>query len=253
MTQDSGNIRVHLHTRTPVTAVDGSPGDWIVRTPRGTISTPIVIHATNGYASYLLPHLAGLEGVVPVRGQVLALRADVSASALTSSSWLANDGFEYWFPRPVKDEGELPIVILGGGRESTGPTFETFESDDSVLNPIVGATLRKFLPAVFPDTYEAGGESEVLMEWVQLSLPSLSLTRCLVTRLQTGIMGHTRSGDPLVRHYKCTTYLLCGLIIAPLGRPGSGLQWERQGIRGSIHLCGLHRTRHAQGIRMVRS
>ncbi|KZV72829.1 FAD dependent oxidoreductase [Peniophora sp. CONT] len=177
--QEARKLDVHLHTRTPVTAVDGGPGHWVLQTPRGTISTPTVIHATNGYASHLLPHLAGSSGIVPVRGQVLALRASTSAEALTRSSWLANEGFEYWFPRPVHGEVELPIVILGGGRETAGPTFETFESDDSLLNPRVGSALRKFLPTVFPGKYEEGSDSNVLMEW-------------------TGIMGHTRSGDPLV-------------------------------------------------------
>ncbi|VDB83241.1 unnamed protein product [Peniophora sp. CBMAI 1063] len=177
--QSTEKLDVGLHTQTPVTRIDGGPGDWIVQTPRGAISSPIVIHATNGYASRLIPHLAGSHGIVPVRGQVLALRAGTGLDVLTRSSWLANDGFEYWFPRPVENEEERPVVILGGGRESAGPTFETFECDDSVISPIISSTLRKFLPAVFPDRHKEGDDSNVLMEW-------------------TGIMGHTSSGDPLV-------------------------------------------------------
>ena len=172
--QEAGKLNMNLHTRTPVTSVSGTSGNWVLQTPRGQISTPIVIHATNGYASYLLPHLAGSKGIVPVRGQVLALQASSNAEALTNSSWLANDGFEYWFPRPVQGKDGKPVVILGGGRESAGPSFETFESDDSVLNAKVGSILRRFLPAVFPGKYaEQGSDSNVLMEWVPIYITFL--------------------------------------------------------------------------------
>lgn len=126
----------------------------------------------------------------------MALRASVSADLLTHSSWLANGGYEYWFPRPVSDEGERPVVIVGGGRETDGPTHGTFETDDSVLKPKVGSVLRALLPAVFPGRYEEGGDSNVLMEWVPI--PAL-IARHNVDFLQSGIMGHTSSGDPFVR------------------------------------------------------
>ncbi|KAJ7736535.1 FAD dependent oxidoreductase-domain-containing protein [Mycena maculata] len=175
----TAKLDLRLHTRTPVTRVaplssslhSFSPR-WELSTPRGTIACAYVLHATNAYASHLLPHLA--SAIVPVRGQVIALRA---AAPLNSTvSWVGNAG--YWFPRPAK-EGEPPLVILGGAREAAGPPFETHTTDDSVVTAAVGEVLRGFLPALFPRLYEAGREPE--REW-------------------TGIMGYTALEIPLVGH-----------------------------------------------------
>ncbi|KAL4947208.1 FAD dependent oxidoreductase [Aspergillus filifer] len=48
-----GNI--NLQTRTPVTAID-SGSIHTVHTPRGSVRSPVVVHATNGYAAGLLSH-----------------------------------------------------------------------------------------------------------------------------------------------------------------------------------------------------
>ncbi|KAI0316142.1 FAD dependent oxidoreductase-domain-containing protein [Amylostereum chailletii] len=156
------SFELRLHTHTPATAVapsaQGSRRRWTVATPRGAIACAYVIHATNGYASHLLPQLAGPAGIVPTRGQILATRANATAAALGTSGFAANEGFEYWFPRPVADPTkERPLVIVGGGREAA-------EAPD-------------FLPGVFPGKYAEGAEPE--MEW-------------------TGIMGFTSLGDPFV-------------------------------------------------------
>lgn len=103
---------------------------------------------------------------MPSRGQIIATRAGVPSSVLTTSAYTGNVGFEYWFPRPVEAGQEKPLVILGGGREATKPKFELYVADDSVVNPGVGEALRKFLPAVFPGKYEADQKPE--MEWVRL-------------------------------------------------------------------------------------
>ncbi|KAI0640665.1 FAD dependent oxidoreductase [Trametes meyenii] len=182
---NSSTSSLTLHTHTPVTAITAiSPSDstsrkWNLTTPRGPLAASVVLHATNAYASHLLPHLAGPAGIVPTRGQIIATRAAVPLSTLTRSAFTGNEGFEYWFPRPLSPEepGENPLVILGGGRESEKPKFELYNADDGSVSPKVGEALRKFLPAVFPGRYEAGAEPE--LEW-------------------SGIMGYTKTGDPFV-------------------------------------------------------
>ncbi|KAH8111819.1 DAO-domain-containing protein [Phellopilus nigrolimitatus] len=174
-----------LHTSTPVTTItstsrSGSDRRWTLTTPRGLITCTSVLHATNGYASALLPALAGPQGIVPVRGQILATRAAASLQTISRSSWSGNEGYEYWFPRPpvagreVEDAAH-PLVIIGGGREVVND--ELGEADDSVVSAEVGTAVRKFLPAVFPGRFEVGAEPE--MEW-------------------TGIMGFTSTHDPFV-------------------------------------------------------
>ncbi|KAI0676177.1 FAD dependent oxidoreductase [Trametes maxima] len=181
---NSSTSSLTLHMHTPVTAIapsasDSSPRKWNLTTPRGPLAASIVLHATNAYASHLLPHLAGPAGIVPTRGQIIATRAAVPLSTLTRSAFTGNEGFEYWFPRPLSSgrPEENPLVILGGGRESEKPGFELYNADDGSVSPKVGEALRKFLPAVFPGRYVAGAEPE--LEW-------------------SGIMGYTKTGDPFV-------------------------------------------------------
>ncbi|KAJ6480957.1 FAD dependent oxidoreductase-domain-containing protein [Mycena sanguinolenta] len=177
-------LDLRLHTHTPVISISpisntGSDSPsvhrWALTTHRGAVRCSSVLHATNGYASHLLPHMAGPSGIVPVREQVVAIRADASRDALGITSWLGNE--EYWFPRPV-DSGKLtPLVILGGARSAAGPPFEVDTTDDSVINSNVSIVLRNFLPEMFPGLYTPGSEPEE--EW-------------------TGIMGYTALDIPFV-------------------------------------------------------
>lgn len=160
------NFQLNIHTRTPVTSVSPSSSSsrrWAVNTPRGVLNCSYVIHATNAYASHLLPHMSGASGIIPTRGQVIAVRSTMPLEKLSKCSWDGNEGFEYWFPRPVSG-GEKPLVILGGGREVQSPDFEYHQIDDSSANHSVGESLRKFLPAVFPGIFAEEGKPE--QEWV---------------------------------------------------------------------------------------
>ncbi|KAJ7210576.1 FAD dependent oxidoreductase-domain-containing protein [Mycena haematopus] len=175
-------LDLRLHTRTPVTSISplnnsASPSArrWELTTHHGSVHCSSVLHATNGYASHLLPHMAGPAGIVPVRDQVIAIRAAAPLEALSTTSWVGNEG--YWFPRPLVNSELTPLVILGGVRTAAGAPFEVDTTDDSVLNPNVGAALRNFLPEMFPGLYAPGREPEA--EW-------------------TGIMGFTALDIPFV-------------------------------------------------------
>lgn len=180
----SEHFDLRIHTHTPVTSITrlsskGLNADltYILSTPRGSLSCSRVVHATNAYASRLLPSLAGSNGIIPTRGQVIATRASLGQAPTKTNGWIGNRGYEYWFPRSLRPGEETPLVILGGGREASGPQFELYVDDDSSINPVVGKELREFLPAVFGGKSEHGNEPE--MEW-------------------TGIMGYTTTGDPFV-------------------------------------------------------
>ncbi|KAG1899126.1 FAD dependent oxidoreductase-domain-containing protein [Suillus fuscotomentosus] len=168
-----------LHTRTPVTAVTHeTTSTYTVVTNWGSISCSRIVHATNGYASHLLPFLASPDGIIPARGQVMTTRASVGTDQIKISSWSGNKGFAYWFPRPVTRDTEKPLIIIGGGQEAAAPSRELYVDDDSETHPLVGKALREFLPSVFEGKYDPHSEPE--MEW-------------------TGITGYTKTGDPFVR------------------------------------------------------
>ncbi|KAJ4479828.1 FAD dependent oxidoreductase [Lentinula lateritia] len=138
-------LSLSLHTSTPVNIVERNSETtnshrWKLHTPRGLISCSYVVHATNAYASHLIPHLRGSVGIVPTRGQVVAVRG-------TSLDKLSL---------------ERPLYILGGGREVES-RFAHGEIDDSKSNEEVAQVLREFLPGLFPGKFERGMEPE--MEW----------------------------------------------------------------------------------------
>ena len=174
-------LELSLFTHTPVTALkhlDSRPYSWTVVTPRGAIQAKYVVHATNGYLSHLLPQYSHPKtGVIPTRGQVMAIQSSAPMSQISRSGFGANSGFEYWFPRPVKSDAEAPLFILGGGREATKDTgYEYYETNDAAINENVSGVLRKFLPSVIPTVFPEVRAPE--MEW-------------------TAIMGFTGTGDPL--------------------------------------------------------
>jgi hypothetical protein len=203
--EEHNPYRLILHTHTPVRSVKHSekPGRrWALETDRGIVQTDTVIYATNAYISHLLPHLSGPSGIIPVRGQVVAIRARVGYSdegwkekdgviGLTRSGWRANEGYEYWFPRPhprhrsytslPSEEGisatntnpneriQNPLIILGGGRDILKDKGMC-ETDDSKLDAEVSTILRRFLHNIFPGQYSAGTletvSDNIEVEWV---------------------------------------------------------------------------------------
>lgn len=195
----------------------GSTRRYIAHTPRGQISCAYVVHATNAHASHLLPHFTGPAGIIPTRGQAVALRAGVGRNSLGMSGW-GNGGSEYWFPMPAThDEPEgNPLVILGGGREVTSPEFELYEEDDSVLNEDVSRALADYLPNLFKGRYEVGRKAE--MEWVSVMQKKIMVT---LTCKQSGIMARTKLGDPFV----CFVLLLeAGILAEPFFSGWTGLR-----------------------------
>ena len=152
-----------VRTRVAVRAVERAGRGFLVRTDRGDVTAAQVVHATNAWASALLPPLREL--IQPIRGQVIVT---APAPPLWPFGLSTNDGYEYWMQRP---DGR---IVLGGLRWHT-PTREEGTDDDTAIEPVVSAALRAFLPAHFPALAGVGVEHE----W-------------------TGIMGFTPDRNPLV-------------------------------------------------------
>ncbi|KAK4702322.1 hypothetical protein P7C70_g3905, partial [Phenoliferia sp. Uapishka_3] len=133
---------------------------WTVKTSRGNISAHRIVHATNAYASHLLPSLAsGPHCIVPTRGQVIAVTPSPSSNPRWTSAFSASESFEYFFQR--KNGGP---VILGGGRAFAGPRFEYGIVDDGKVSKVVGGALREYLGDQFPKWF-GEEEGKFGMEW----------------------------------------------------------------------------------------
>lgn len=108
-------------TAIPIPDNDSDARRWLLSTPRGNFQCTCVIHVTNGYAGYLLPHLQGPGGIIPTRDQAIALQAHATLS--TNASWASNGRFKYC-SLDSNGKEEYPVVILGGGREAAGLSLE---------------------------------------------------------------------------------------------------------------------------------
>lgn len=193
--QRSDKVTLDLYTHVPVINVertsvkqgqrqrpssDSTSPRWIVNTSRGdSIRARTVIHATNGYASSVVPSLAnGPNRIVPTRGQVMAYqpRHDSSSDPRWTTAFASPGGREYFFQRP----GDQGPIILGGARYSAGKPFEFGESDDGVVNSKVEKALAEYLPMQFPG-YFAGPDREGRE-----------------AQCWTGVMGYREGGVPMV-------------------------------------------------------
>lgn len=170
-----------VFTHTPVLAVKSLPGGASsLETPHGNIKARYVIHATNAYASHLLPQYAGPSGIVPTRAQcvsVLPSKSPSEGEPLWQMGFSLNHGFEYLQQRPNSStNGAVQPCILGGGRWAAVDR-EWGVADDTKTNSDVSAVLKPMLSDLFPNNFSKG--DPVQLEW-------------------TGIIGHSKSGDPFV-------------------------------------------------------
>ncbi|MCJ1350129.1 MAG: hypothetical protein MMC33_000110 [Icmadophila ericetorum] len=209
----TGNIlsllstRFHLECRTPVTSITPYaphpgltlPNRHTVHTPRGSVSTPNLIIATNAFTPQLFPSTSPMLPPLyhPLSKFIHPCRAQILASAPSASLILAGglsrsynfmytsppDGAEldyYMICRPSGSSG-AGDVILGGGRAGVKGREEGIYDDGSIH---VG--LAESLKTKVGDWFSAAGggkngvsDDEIKGEW-------------------TGIMGFTGDGFPVV-------------------------------------------------------
>ncbi|KAF3150706.1 hypothetical protein TWF569_004575 [Orbilia oligospora] len=149
---------LNLQTSTPVLAIstlnDGAAVPLHrVHTPRGALTAPIVIHATNAFASHLVPAMR--DAIYPVRAQMSALTPPKSliSNPLRHTYGLV-DGerskAEYLVQEDVHANGTGGAFLLGGGRkyaknQGVGIT------DDNHIDTDVGDYLRSSVGKYFDD------------------------------------------------------------------------------------------------------
>ncbi|KZV92675.1 FAD dependent oxidoreductase [Exidia glandulosa HHB12029] len=113
----SSNIKngLQLFTHAPALRVESAAdGHWAITTPRGTVIARRVLHATNAFASHLLPELKGC--IIPNKSQCHALvpsRAYAGSNRLKTTQAYAHSESHYWYSMQRKTDG---IIVLGIGR-----------------------------------------------------------------------------------------------------------------------------------------
>lgn len=166
-----------LHPFTPVRSVTYQDDDhkypYTVVTDRGKLRACTVVHATNAYASYLLPPAQGLEGVFGCKCHVMAVRPDVSGGPELRQGFGWDNMWHWTIQRPDNGPfiyGYSASEIIGDYDDST-TLPENHEARASMYN-----WLHRFFPQHFSDEVH---DKDVLYDW-------------------TGIQGYTMNGASMV-------------------------------------------------------
>lgn len=108
--------KLNVQANTPVISVSeiiDETGKWTIETPRGTVKAGNVIHATNGYASQVLPEYT--RSITPIRGVCSHIDSPSKQKSphFNNTYALRFDGRNYDYLIPRADGS----IIVGGARQ----------------------------------------------------------------------------------------------------------------------------------------
>ena len=125
---------LNLQTHTPVTHVSSAPdssGYYVVTTPRGTIKSKKIVHASNGFTASILPEYS--QAIVPCRGICCRIvTPDLKKAPYLNNSYTVRAGpgpCEYLISRV---DGS---IIVGGAKVAMSEDKSVWygNTDDSTL------------------------------------------------------------------------------------------------------------------------
>ncbi|KAK0483682.1 DAO-domain-containing protein [Armillaria novae-zelandiae] len=161
---------LNLQTWTPVNSVSSSgvSKKWVVATERGSITTPTVVHATNAYASALLPEFKKVIKPTPhMCNKVIPPRSWSGTKALEHSYGVFCPGDTYYSINPrANSDG---IILFGGSNPGQHALLKYLEehpderSNDGLTNfePVTKA-VDDFIQNEFSDWGSASAPGEGL-------------------------------------------------------------------------------------------
>ncbi|PPQ66146.1 hypothetical protein CVT26_010869 [Gymnopilus dilepis] len=156
-----------LYTSTPVTAVKSDKDSYVLTTPKGSIRTRHVIHATNAWASHLLPGLR--KKIIPVRAHMTAQRPGKGLSPANDPNipqWAGTRAFVF-YPSQLEVAYEYLTQLLPSPspNSETPPSFTVQDTADT--QPKALAASSHSLPTAGEFMYGGGvivgGEGEAAM------------------------------------------------------------------------------------------
>lgn len=167
-----------IHPFNPVSNVSYSEPNatlpYTVTTSKGVIKARLVLHATNGYSSHLIKAFQGINGVLGVRGHMMAFQPPKDKAIRQVDCGIGYAlMFHYLFQRPNNG----PFLYGYGGASKI-----TDELNDNVTIPEDSETkqaMYKYLRESMHDWFGQNPESCVVNDW-------------------TGVLGITRDGASIV-------------------------------------------------------
>ncbi|KAK1149534.1 hypothetical protein N8T08_005083 [Aspergillus melleus] len=167
-----------VHPYTPVSQVTFDPelqdNQYGVVTTKGTIRAKVVVHATNGYASHLLPSMATEKGVVGCISHMLGVSPNLIDTAVQLEGGFGYASFWHWIlQRPNKG----PYLYGFATAEKMGDYNDTTSLEQT--RP-VRSDMLAFLSKCFPHSFSTQTtEKDICYDW-------------------TGVQGFTIDGSSIV-------------------------------------------------------
>jgi glycine/D-amino acid oxidase-like deaminating enzyme len=215
-----------IETNTPVESVsvpeeapEGFP--YALKTARGTIFVRQVVHATNAFASHLVPGLR--KKIVGARAHMSAQQAGQQFPHTDGAhSWSVayGDGFDYVTQRPSATGNSKGDLLIGGGFTRSlkqGIDQVGLYDDASLPDPLTAIHIAGLFPAIFHPKW--GADAELKQTWcgiIDLTGDSLPLVGRLDAKL-TGRDVRRRTGTS-TGNEECGEWIVAGFF-------GEGMVW----------------------------
>lgn len=221
-----------IETNTPVESIsvsqNGQPGyPYAVQTTRGVIHVRHVVHATNGFASHLVPGLR--KKIVGAKAHMSAQKpGDKMPCSNGNRSWgvIYGGNFDYVTQRPSTPGEPAGDVMLGGGFMRSlkqGVDQLGLYDDSGRLDPLTVTHIAGIFPAIFHPNWGPG--SELKQTWSGI----LGLTGDLIPLV--GRLDKQLTGRDVGNHGSGTDGSARGQEWVAAGFSGEGMIWA--------WLCGV--------------
>lgn len=215
-----------IETHTPVGSIsvpDNAPRGfpYALQTGRGTLHVRHVVHATNGFASHLVPGLR--NKIVGVRGHMSAQqpgRYFPHTGGMRSWSVIYGGAFDYVSQRPSASGDAQGDLMIGGGFMRSlkqGVDQVGFYDDGVALEPLTTSHIVGIFPAIFHPQWGVGSELKQVWSGI-IGLTGDSLP--FVGRLDKKLTGRNVKDQGNIANSKKQ----CGEWIAA-GFSGEGMVW----------------------------
>lgn len=161
--------QLFVETMTPVEAISTSPDEladfpYIVHTPRGTVHVRHVVHATNAFASHLVPGLR--SKITGVRAHMSSQRpGELFPNCQGQRSWgvIYGGAFDYVTQRPSSPDEPQGDLMLGGGFSRSlkqGVDQVGLYDDGARIDALTVSHISGIFPAVFSPKWGKGASVE---------------------------------------------------------------------------------------------
>ncbi|KAL1848445.1 hypothetical protein Plec18170_008043 [Paecilomyces lecythidis] len=203
-----------IHPYTPVSQVTYDPNlednQYGIVTTKGTTKAKVVFHATNGYASHLLPSMATEKGVVGCISHMLAVSPNLPDTAVQLEGGFGYASFWHWLlQRPNKG----PYLYGFATAEKMGNYNDTITIEGT--HP-VRKEMLSFLSHAFPHSFsKQTSERDICYDWT--GVQGFTIDGCSIVgrpvadrRGEFVSIGH--NGEGMGRCFACSTVITEAII-----------------------------------------